>query len=153
VEVISHCLPTLCPGSIISVEVRESLANFVRLSHVCRFWRMTMLRASELWSTPPFWNQILASVFLERARNTPLSVVLRYGQDWQLPKADARALLGRIADVRDLHLDFGDDLVESSWVVSNVLTQSAPRLRTLKMERHADRLREGVASTVLRVLP
>jgi hypothetical protein len=153
VEVFSQCWPTLPPGVTISVEDRESLANFIRLSHVCRLWRMTMLGAAGLWSTPPCWNLNLTLLFLERAGNTPLSVILRHGQDWQLPKADARALLGRIAYVQNLHLDFGDDLVELGWVVNDVLTQPAPKLRTLTMVRDARRHGVRAASIALPMLP
>lgn len=99
-------------------------ASLVAATHVCHFWRVTLLSSSRLWSHLDFANEGRALVFLDRSKSTPLSVDIGLGN---LPSEAARGLLnGVITRVTTLRS-------ERSPYLDELLAQPVPVLEALEI--------------------
>ena len=78
-EVLLHICRLACPRT-----THRSLHEVIALTHVCRFWRETLLSCPIIWSHIYVWRdspQPLASVLLQRSRGVPLTVNIQCYSD------------------------------------------------------------------------
>ena len=68
---------------------RESMFEIVKLTHICQYWRSTLVSCPHLWSTIFVKNdhRDFVAACLERSRELPLTVYLdlKYGDSSQFP--------------------------------------------------------------------
>ena len=57
------------------LEFHERETDLLAATHVCRYWRSTLVSAPCLWTRVPCYNMNQASVYLERSKSAPIDVV------------------------------------------------------------------------------
>jgi len=68
-----NCLP---PEVLVKVlEFRELDQDLLVATHVCRYWRSTLISAPCLWTLIPCYDMNRVSTFLERSKSAPIDVL------------------------------------------------------------------------------
>ena len=81
----------LCPINTLPPEVlsviptywpADSQRDLIRATHVCRYWRTTLIASPSLWNVVKSGNEALARCILHRSRQFPLSLEIKHpGQE------------------------------------------------------------------------
>ena len=100
----------------------EDDASLLTATHVCHFWRTTLLSSSPLWSLLRFTNQERALAYLERSKLAPLRVSLvGLNGPSELVRESLNQIAARVATLWAAHGPFLDDLLAHSMPKLEVL--------------------------------
>ena len=78
-EILSHV------ARYILYEGRKKTLSIVPLTHVCRYWRESIVSTPENWTLIHCWHRKMAAVSLERAKAAPLEICVRMSMAMNYP--------------------------------------------------------------------
>ena len=114
---------------------REQNLCWIKVTHVCRFWRQVALGDSSLWARilgmPT--NLGLVSAMLARARNVPLDININL-EGVSSPDALLLMLTPHVFHTSELRLNFG--FVLPSAFFRDICSQEAPALEHFDLDSH-----------------
>ena len=118
----THRLP---PEMLVEVAFHfKSDTSLVAATHVCHFWRTTLISSPRLWSHLDFTDEERALVYLERSKSAPLSVSLMgLGDPSEIVRESSRNITSRVTELWASHNSFLDEL----------LAQSMPKLERFEL--------------------
>lgn len=144
-EVLAYIFAMVAKSTIISfppfLESHSAPYVWLRVSHVCRFWRVTALSFASLWTTVDAAQPRLVGMALARSRTAPLKVILRDRvcdarvaatlESLQI-RAQIAEHCGRIEELHvEPHFSYGLGLLKS-------FRRPAPMLRSLTIDNVDD---------------
>ena len=108
----------------------------VPLTHVCRYWRESIISTPEVWTSISSYQKGLAILSLERSKAAPLQLFLDIGTLRRDPEL-GDLILSHIQNTETLM--FGDfPTIEDLTQTLPNFPQSMPNLRSLTLERSRD---------------
>ena len=109
----THRLP---PEMLVEVAFHfESDTSLVTATHVCHFWRTTLISSPHLWSHLDFADEERALVYLQRSKSAPLSVSLMYlDNPSEILRESSKKNTSRMAMLWATHGSFLDELLAQS---------------------------------------
>ncbi|KAF5350233.1 hypothetical protein D9758_007815 [Tetrapyrgos nigripes] len=111
---------------------RDSLRwSWIKVSHICQYWRSVALSCPSLWSRPDFLKPAWVPQMLQRSKMALLTVVLT--DNWITPKSldSIIAALQHLDRTRELTLSMSREHFEKLLPGIN---QAAPYLQTLSLD-------------------
>lgn len=130
-----HKLPAEIIAHILCCEIatswRKSPHTWVRLTHVCRYWRNSALQFPSVWSKIPTSHEDAMQTLFSRSKAAELEVDLKIPQAYRMPARLAQFLVPfkeNVARIAILSLHIG---TESSQFWSHMRDLEAPNLRAL----------------------
>lgn len=116
---ITHRLPAEILATVVAYLDEESL---IAATHVCRFWRSTLLSYSGLWAHPSFKNEQRALVFLERSKSAPVSIDLtEVPRLSEKVKEQLKEITTRLVALSAVHCPFLDELLNRHFQILTTL--------------------------------
>ena len=76
-EVLTECFLHLAPYFPLTVGPSENQNEWIRVTHVCRYWRNVAINLSGLWDWIEFTRPEILEMYLNRSRSQQLSVCLQ----------------------------------------------------------------------------
>ena len=102
-EVLSEIFLTVALHSKADDDDDDEDLEWIRVTHVCRYWRKTALDCLELWTNLSFVNPKFTKVMIMRPRNAPLSVECGWRDSPNIDKI-LRKVLSRTERLRSVNL-------------------------------------------------
>ena len=77
-----NCLPPEVLSAIPTYWVADSQGDMIRATHVCRYWRTTLIGSPGLWNNVKSGNEARMRAYIHRSQSYPLSVEIKHpGQE------------------------------------------------------------------------
>ena len=107
----------------------EDARQIIPLTHVCRYWRASIVSAPENWALISCRNKSLAELSLERSKASPLEVLLELDVFWKQPRF-SDLLIPHLENIETLHILGLTTVGEITRALPN-FPRSTPILRSL----------------------
>ena len=130
-EILSHI------ARYVIKDDEDDAISVVPLTHVCRYWRETIISTPEIWALVSDKNEDMTAVCLQRARAAPLEITLEMPLSSSFPDIFAPYF----QNTRTLVV-YSLPAIEDLTSVFPNFPQSMPNLRSLELERVWDGRRE-----------
>jgi len=124
-----NCLPPEVLSIIPTYWPADSQGDLIRATHVCRYWRTTLIASPSLWNVIKSGNEARMRACIHRSQSYPLSMVIKHpGQEdvlsdgvffrlksltLNLPMANLSRPLGRLTSPTPMLEDLSITLVDS----------------------------------------
>ena len=108
----------------------------IPLTHVCRYWRESIISAPEHWTTISCYRKGQAILSLQRSKSAPLQFILDIGILRQDPEF-RDLIMPHIQNTKTLQFDDFPTIEDFTQVVPN-FPRSMPNLRSLGLERSSN---------------
>jgi len=77
-EILTRCFLYLVPYFPLTIGPSTNQNEWIRVTHVCKYWRAVAIGFSGLWSRVEFTRPEILEMYLERSRSRPLEVCLQH---------------------------------------------------------------------------